>query len=110
MNPHPGTPRLAPIDPLKAAERLQLGLKQLGITGDVHDGFGFALVSVWVGLVVWSDGDRFWWRVAWNPARSCPIYTWHQADDWQRAAWRVARRYAELRGTQPLPETGEVSR
>ncbi|MEV0233068.1 hypothetical protein [Nonomuraea sp. NPDC050786] len=36
----------------------------VGIPADVHDGYGLALVSVWVGLVVWCDGERYWFS-AW---------------------------------------------
>ncbi|WP_344918453.1 hypothetical protein [Streptosporangium oxazolinicum] len=35
-----------------AAKELQEALETYGIASDVHDGYGLALVSVWVGLVV----------------------------------------------------------
>ncbi|GAA3447789.1 hypothetical protein [Planomonospora venezuelensis] len=87
-----------------AAEELQTELERQGIAADVHDGYGLALVSVWVDLVVWSDGECYWWRTGWNTERRRTIYAWHPATDPVRAARRVARRYEDLRGTQPLPE------
>ncbi|MFJ2029080.1 hypothetical protein [Streptosporangium sp. NPDC087985] len=48
--------------PLRAANRLLTALEDLGIAADVHEGYGIALVSVWVDLVVWTDGASFsWW-------------------------------------------------
>lgn len=52
-----------------AAKELQEALETHGIASDVHDGYGLALVSVWVGLVVWCDGARFWWRTGWDARR-----------------------------------------
>ncbi|MEU4541987.1 hypothetical protein [Nonomuraea dietziae] len=72
---------------------------------DVHDGYELALVSVWVGLVVWCDGDRFWWRSGWDARRSRPVYAWHPAMEPNRAATRIARRYAQLQETHPQSET-----
>lgn len=92
-------PMLIAVDPCRSAELLQRELRYSGIDADVHDGYGLALVSVWVGLVVWCDGGRFWWRTGWNPERHRVIYAWHPADDPFRAARRIARRYAELRST-----------
>ncbi|MFJ2030544.1 hypothetical protein [Streptosporangium sp. NPDC087985] len=80
-----------------AAEELRDALAQHEITADVHDGYGLALVSVWVGLIVWCDGRRFWWRTGWNPRQYRPIYAWHPALEPVQAARRVALRYADLR-------------
>ncbi|MET8000983.1 hypothetical protein [Nonomuraea glycinis] len=88
------------IDPCESAETLRDALWRDGIESDVHDGYGLALVSVWVGLVVWCDGWRFWWRTGWNADRHRVVYAWHPANDPFRAAQRVARRYAELRSRQ----------
>lgn len=88
--------------PAGDAQRLADDLADLGITADVHDGYGLALVSVWVGLVVWCDGERFWWRSGWDPHRRIPVYAWHLAYDTERAARRVARQFADLRQTHPL--------
>lgn len=94
----------APLLPLNTAEELCRSLQVLGISADVHEGFGLALVSVWVGLVVWCDGERYWWRTAWDACRKRPVYAWHPAVDTARAARRVAMRYADLRGNHPLSE------
>ncbi|TMR12371.1 hypothetical protein ETD86_32845 [Nonomuraea turkmeniaca] len=88
------------VDPCWSAGLLQEALRRDGIKADVHDGYGLALVSVWVGLVVWCDGGRFWWRTGWNAGRRRVIYAWHPAADPFRAARRIAMRYEELRTLQ----------
>lgn len=91
-------PRMSPIGPRVTAETLSKALAAHGVTADVHDGYGLALVSVWVGLVVWCDGHRYWWRTGWNTERRRVIYAWHPAGDPDRAARRVLLRYSDLRG------------
>lgn len=86
-----------------SADRLKQALKDLEIVVDTHDGYGLALVSVWVGLVVWCDGERFWWRSGWDERRSRVVYAWHPAAEPHRAARRIAARYAHLRERHPLP-------
>ncbi|GAA3203610.1 hypothetical protein [Nonomuraea roseoviolacea] len=90
--------------PVLAAERLQTALKDHGIAADVHDGYGLALVSVWVGLVVWCDCDRYWWRAGWDIRRKSVVYAWHAAVEPVRAARRVAFRYAELHSNHSYSE------
>jgi hypothetical protein len=92
---------MAPL-PVLAAERLQAALKDHGIAADVHDGYGLALVSVWVGLVVWCDANRYWWRAGWDARRRSVVYAWHPANEPVRAARRVAFRYAEMHSKHPL--------
>ncbi|MFK4040568.1 hypothetical protein ACI2LC_32580 [Nonomuraea wenchangensis] len=75
---------------------------EYGIQADLHAGYDLALVSVWVGLAVWCDGDRFWWRTGWDPERKRAIYTWHPAIEPERAARRIAFRYADLGADPPL--------
>lgn len=87
-----------------AAKELQEALETHGIASDVHDGYGLALVSVWVGLVVWCDGARFWWRTGWDARRGRFVYAWHSVTEPDRAARRVTFRYRELRETHPLSE------
>ncbi|MBB5138857.1 hypothetical protein HNP84_008615 [Thermocatellispora tengchongensis] len=82
---------------MEAAFRLQQSLVARGIAADVNDGYGRAVVSVWAGLTVWTDGTAFWWRKRWNRERERYIYAAHAADDPERAARRVAFRYAYLR-------------
>ncbi|MGV9302213.1 hypothetical protein ACWDLG_02470 [Nonomuraea sp. NPDC003727] len=62
------------------------------------------MISVWVGLVVWCDGEHFWWRTGWNSAKRRVIYAWHPSTEPIRAARRVALRYADLRVAHPLSE------
>ncbi|MBN6052134.1 hypothetical protein JYK22_09340, partial [Nonomuraea sp. RK-328] len=85
-----------------AAEELRAELSEAGILADVHIGYGPALVSVWIGLVVWCDGERYWWRTGWDADRKRVIYAWHPAVEPARAARRIAFRYADLRANQPL--------
>ena len=107
------SPAIVVMDPCESAEVLQDVLRSNGIDSDVHDGYGLALVSVWVGLVVWCDGWRFWWRTGWNAERHRVIYAWHPVSDPFRAARRIAMRYAELRsqenpvGSVPLGTSAE---
>lgn len=94
-------PVVISIDPRRSAELLREALEQNGVSADVHDGYGLALVSVWVGLVVWCDGRHYWWRTGWNVARRRVIYAWHPAIDPVRAARRISMHYSDLRRTQP---------
>ncbi|MEV0622543.1 hypothetical protein AB0I81_55145 [Nonomuraea sp. NPDC050404] len=89
------------VSSLDTAEQLQRELSILGIPSDVHDGYGLALVSVWVGLVVWCDHERFWWRTGWDAGRKRAVYAWHPILEPARAARRVARRYADVRASRP---------
>ncbi|GAA1708444.1 hypothetical protein [Nonomuraea bangladeshensis] len=83
--------------------------REHGIQADIHAGYDLALVSVWVGLVVWCDGDRFWWRTGWDPERKRAIYAWHPAIEPERAAHRIAFRYADLGAKHPLAQAiGDV--
>ncbi|WP_329082181.1 hypothetical protein [Streptosporangium sp. NBC_01469] len=97
---------------LETAESLRRELAVRQITGDVHGGYGLALVSVWVGLVVWCDGERFWWRTGWSLQRGRFVYAWHPAGDPERAAGRIAAVHAELqeRHMPPwlVPEVAEM--
>ncbi|MFI6452471.1 hypothetical protein ACIBF6_13010 [Streptosporangium amethystogenes] len=90
---------------VRAAEELREALVQYEIAADVHDGYGLALVSVSVDLIVWCRGDQFWWRTGWNPRQRRPVYARHPLVEPDRAAHRIALRYAELRQIHPLPES-----
>ncbi|MER7506654.1 hypothetical protein AB0L05_41635 [Nonomuraea pusilla] len=94
-------PNIITIDPGHSAELLRQALERQGVAADVHDGYGLALVSVWVGLVVWCDGHYYWWRTGWNAERHRVIYAWHPAIDPVRAARRISMQYQELRNVQP---------
>ncbi|WP_436757761.1 hypothetical protein [Streptosporangium sp. V21-05] len=110
MNPSMTGMDLAALTPVDAAEELRTELGRLGIKADVHDGYGLALVSVWVGLVVWCKDDRYWWRTGWDARRHRPVYAWHPAMDAVRAARRIAFRYAELREIHPPSELAAGAR
>ncbi|MEW1843260.1 hypothetical protein AB0392_35415 [Nonomuraea angiospora] len=88
----------------RAADELAEVLAAVGIPSDVHDGYGLTLVSVWIGLVVWCDGEWFWWRSGWDDRRKRVIYARHPTIDPTRAAQRVAFRYADLQRNPPEPE------
>ncbi|WP_084965937.1 hypothetical protein [Thermoactinospora rubra] len=65
-------------------------------------------MSVWAGLVVWCDGERFWWRSGWDERRQRTVYAWHPAHDPEHAARRVFFRYRDLRATDgPSPAVQE---
>ncbi|WP_103963204.1 hypothetical protein [Nonomuraea solani] len=83
------------------AEQLQRELALHGITADVNNGYGLAVVSVWHGLVVWTNDDRFWWWAGWNDQRDRPVYAWQPTTDPKRAARRIAARYGDLLASAP---------
>ena len=103
MNPQRTLAGPEPVVSLEAAEQLRQELSHLGIASDVHDGYGLALVSVWVGLVVWYRHDGFWWRTGWDADRKRAVYARHPLHEPERAARRVAYRYAEVRRSYPPP-------
>ncbi|MEU0519912.1 hypothetical protein [Streptosporangium sp. NPDC006007] len=86
---------------MRAAERLRVALIRRGIDCDVHGGYGLALVSVWTGLIVWCNGDRYWWCAGWLAQERRPAYASARCGDPDQAAVRVARRYARLRAVHP---------
>ncbi|MEU4541217.1 hypothetical protein AB0G15_40930 [Streptosporangium sp. NPDC023825] len=90
--------------PIDTAQELRAQLERQGIAADIHDGYGLALVSAWVGLVTWCRDDRYWWRTGWDARRHRPVYAWHPAVDAVQAARRMAFRYAELRDVHPSSE------
>ena len=76
---------------MTAAQELRRVLEEVySIRADVHAGYGLAVVSVWVGLVVWCDGLWFWWRVGWDSSRKRALYACHVAAEPERAARRAA--------------------
>nr|WP_189178543.1 hypothetical protein [Microbispora rosea] len=78
-------------------------LEQYGVAADVHEGYGLALVSVWVELVVWTDGRWFRWRSGRTSASRRPVYAFAPASDVAATARRVAHRYRQLRRIYPCP-------
>ncbi|MFG1959823.1 hypothetical protein [Nonomuraea sp. NPDC049028] len=88
--------------PLDDARRLAAALAAQGIATDVHHDYGMPTVSVWVGLIVWCNEGKYWWRTGWNPRRHRAIYAWHPSAESARAAHRIALRYTALRISYPL--------
>lgn len=83
----------------RAAHRLSMALERHGITTEVHEGSGLALVSVWLDLVAWTDGScYFWWAGGVSETTRRRTYSYGPADDPVTTASRVAGRYMELRG------------
>ena len=88
--------------PALVAEQLRRELERLGITADVHEGDGVALLSVRLHLVVWCEPGPDGWRYRWWTGRVSQqagrwVYTECQALAFKTAAQRIATRYAELR-------------
>ncbi len=90
-------------DPAQAAEWLRLALLDLGITADVHNGDGISLVSVWIDLVVWSDGTSYIWWSGQKAARTGRWkYHYGPTDDPLTVARRVADRFRDLAKGHPM--------
>ncbi|GAA3000079.1 hypothetical protein [Streptosporangium longisporum] len=103
----PAISRQKAITPVRAARRLRDELSALNIASDVHDGYGLALVSVWFGLVVWTDGRVFrWWAGEQTGQARYQRYAFCPASDPVTAARRVADRCLELRKRGPVPVPG----
>jgi hypothetical protein len=85
------------------AHQLREELERFGIAADVHDGYGRALVSIWVDLVVWCQPRAYyWWSGRVSPLTGRRTYCYGPADDPATVARRVAARYAQLRNGHPL--------
>ncbi|MFG1685333.1 hypothetical protein ACGFNP_34590 [Nonomuraea sp. NPDC049269] len=97
-------PLMIALGPDQSAHALRYALAEQDIASDIHAGYGLALVSVRVGLVVWCDGNWFWWRVGWNDRRKRVLYARHPADEPVRAARRVAFRCEEVYRHNPHSE------
>ncbi|MER6952071.1 hypothetical protein ABT294_49485 [Nonomuraea sp. NPDC000554] len=95
-----------PLSALETADELRDALVRMEIPADIHEGRGLALVSVCTGLVVWTDG--FWYRW-WTGRRSRTgrwLYEHHSAFEPERAARRIAARYAELHRAPSIVTAG----
>ncbi|GII78588.1 hypothetical protein Sru01_35700 [Sphaerisporangium rufum] len=87
-----------------AARRLNRVLEQFGITAEVHEGQGIALVAICADLVAWTDGRcYFWWSGTVSSSTGRRVYNYCPADDTVTTARRLADRYAELRPGRPAP-------
>jgi hypothetical protein len=105
------TPARRPDGVVLAAHRLREELHRHGIAADVHDGFGRALVSVWVDLVVWCHPTAYyWWSGRISPQTRQRTYCYSPTNDPVTTARRVAARYAQLRNEHPLsPLINDIS-
>ncbi|MEV4164252.1 hypothetical protein [Nonomuraea dietziae] len=91
-------PGKSPGSAAQAAEWLQGALADIGVRADVNLGDGVALVSVWVNLLVWTDGNAYsWWSGKVRSGSGRRIYAFNPATDPVTAARRVAARREELR-------------
>ena len=89
-------PGLRPAD--EAAEQLQVQLHaEHRIASEVHHGDGVALVLISTGLVVWTDGDIWWWWTGHTTGRGRWIYNHVSTGNVATAARRIALRYEETR-------------
>ncbi|MEV4378228.1 hypothetical protein [Streptosporangium sp. NPDC049644] len=80
-----------------AAERLRIGLEHCGVSADIHEGHGVALVSVWTDLLVWTDGRAYrWWTGKTSTKTGRRLYLVHGVDNPITVAHYVAQRYEEL--------------
>ncbi|MEU7855621.1 hypothetical protein [Nonomuraea sp. NPDC049141] len=97
------------------AYRLRDELAMQGIAADVHDGYGVALISVWIDLVVWVEcGLDGVWRYIWWTGRIHPktgrwVYTGCPFAGVSSVARQVGERYRELLERHPWsPVIAEV--
>ncbi|WP_326821988.1 hypothetical protein [Streptosporangium sp. NBC_01756] len=93
---------LAGTPALHAACLLRDELERHGVEGDVHDGYGLALVSVWADLVIWTDGMVYrWWNGCLAPRTRQRLYAVYGMDNPAAVARAVMLRYTELRENHP---------
>ncbi|MFJ2031488.1 hypothetical protein [Streptosporangium sp. NPDC087985] len=102
------TGQMLPVEPFaarQARELVSVLIRDHGVVAEVQpfSSAGEVLISVWVGLVVRTDGHRFRWIVPGVVrGRGRPLWTW--AVEPERAAARLAVLYGELR-TRPVVNT-----
>ncbi|MEU0518901.1 hypothetical protein [Streptosporangium sp. NPDC006007] len=93
-------PRLPDTPAVRAAERLRLTLAQHGRGARVYGGYGLALLTVGP-MIVWCNGERFWWCAGWDARRRRPVYGSQQAGQIERTARRVVFHCTRLHERQP---------
>lgn len=97
--------RYTVLSPEEAAELLRVELLwRYGVETYVSVGYGMAAVSVWPGLVVWTNGRWLRWSLGRLSAGGRPLYAVMGLQELDTAARRIARRYGELH--EPKPEPG----
>ncbi|MEV6984802.1 hypothetical protein AB0M95_26570 [Sphaerisporangium sp. NPDC051017] len=86
---------------MRAGLALARELERHGLCSEIHQGYGLALVSVWVDLVVWTDATCYiWWTGQFRPNGRRQL-AYCAGNDPASAAARVAARYVELRRNHP---------
>jgi hypothetical protein len=99
----PALPPGAVLNAEQAAEMLRRELHERhGIQADPHVGHGVAFVSVWVDLLVWTNGRWFRWAAGRTSASGRPVYAFGPVADVVTVARRVALRHAALQRDHPL--------
>ncbi|GIH66327.1 hypothetical protein [Microbispora siamensis] len=97
------SPSLPPEVPLTAERAAGLLSAELsighGIATDVHAGHGVAFLSVWVDLLVWTNGRWFRWSTGRRSASGRLVFAFAPAHDIVTTARRVALLREELRRT-----------
>ncbi|MEV4091859.1 hypothetical protein [Streptosporangium saharense] len=94
-----------------AAGLLREELARRGVEGDVHGGYGLALVSVHGDLVVWTDGTVYrWWAGHLSPRTGRRLYAVYGVGNPATVARGVMLRYAELDGPGVPEGPGERRR
>ncbi len=99
-------PRLPDTPAVRAAERLRLALERHGLGARVYDGYGLAMLTVGA-MIVWCNGDRFWWCAGWDARRHRPVFGSQEVKAADQAAQRVEFHLARLRDWQARQAPGQ---
>ncbi|MEU4836570.1 hypothetical protein [Streptosporangium sp. NPDC023615] len=92
---------------VESARKLRDALARYEIAADVSEGHELALLSLRSGLLVWSNGLRFWWCSGWNEERRRAVYASQEVSNVDRAARRIS---LLCTGNQNVPPSaGELS-
>ncbi|GGP83776.1 hypothetical protein [Streptosporangium pseudovulgare] len=89
---------------VRAAWRLCDELAGRGVQGDVHGGYGLALVLLWADLVVWTDGAVYrWWTGRTSPKTGRRLYMVYGVHDLAVTVRGVMLRCADLYESGGVP-------
>ncbi|GAA3167991.1 hypothetical protein [Nonomuraea roseoviolacea] len=92
---NPGT---KPTTAEQAAQWLAYALSEMGVPAEVNGNAHVALVSVYINLVVWTNGAHFsWWNGSYSKFAGRRVYAYCPADDPLTAARRVILRLESLK-------------
>jgi hypothetical protein len=101
-------PRLPDIPAVRAAEQLRLTLAHHSIDARVYGGYGLALLTVGP-MIVWCNGERFWWCAGWDARKRRPVYGSQQVSQIERTARRVVFHCTRLHEPQSRQPPGRAS-